>query len=149
MIARQIMIQNPHGLHARSAAVLAKKAKAFDSEITVGVEHKKADAKSILDLLSLAIGPGMIVEVAASGKDAFLAIEEICELFINGLGENNHDSEVSGDFSGDRKATGATYAADQKSRDEQFQLPDYLQDCVPVHSKNRSGVGLFGTYVNI
>lgn len=88
MIVKRVLIQNKYGLHARPAAVLARKAQSYEAAVTLRCSQKSADAKSILDVLSLSLGPGAQVDVAAFGHDADAAVREICNFFETGMGEN-------------------------------------------------------------
>ena len=53
-----VVIHDELGLHARPAARLAQAAQAFSADVQILAEHGEADAKSILDILSLAAGYG-------------------------------------------------------------------------------------------
>ena len=53
----------------------------FDVLELVKVEARSADAKSILDLLSLGAGPGAELQVSASGSDEAEAVQAIQALF--------------------------------------------------------------------
>lgn len=75
-----VKILNRTGLHARPAALLAKLANQFECSIRIVGAHA-ADAKSILDLLTLAAGPGTELQVCASGNDEQAAIQAIQALF--------------------------------------------------------------------
>jgi phosphocarrier protein len=76
-----IFIRNELGLHARPAARLAQAAQQFDAEITLEYEGMTVDAKSILDILSLAAGQGASLTLRCQGKDAARAAEAIKEQF--------------------------------------------------------------------
>ena len=76
-----IFIKNELGLHARPAARLAHAAQQFDAQITLEYEGMTADAKSILDILSLAAGKGASLTLRCHGEDAALAVEAITEVF--------------------------------------------------------------------
>ncbi|MFO0884986.1 MAG: HPr family phosphocarrier protein [Pirellulales bacterium] len=58
-IAREVVIVNPQGLHARPAHQVVKTAMQFRSQVArIVVAEKIDDAKSILDLLTLGAGNG-------------------------------------------------------------------------------------------
>lgn len=82
-----VKILNRTGLHARPAALLAKLANQFQSDIRIVGDHA-ADAKSILDLLSLGAGAGTELQVSASGSDEQAAIEAIQTLFAGKFKED-------------------------------------------------------------
>ena len=76
-----IFIKNELGLHARPAARLAQAAQQFDARITLEYEGMTVDAKSILEILSLAAGKGASLTLRCYGEDAALAVEAITEVF--------------------------------------------------------------------
>lgn len=63
------------GLHARPAARFAQEAQRFAADIRIETDHGQADAKSMLDLLSLALPQDCELTLMASGPDARAAIE--------------------------------------------------------------------------
>ncbi len=75
-----IVITNELGLHARPAALVAKAAQRFSSDVTLVSDNKQADAKSILDILSLAAVKGTSLTVRGKGPDAHDCIKTIAEL---------------------------------------------------------------------
>lgn len=76
-----VCVLNEQGLHARPAAVLAREAQKFASEIKVSLNGEVVDAKSILDLLTLAAGHGATLEIRADGPDAGDAAAHLARLF--------------------------------------------------------------------
>ncbi|MCF8085972.1 MAG: HPr family phosphocarrier protein [Desulfohalobiaceae bacterium] len=71
------------GLHARPAAQLAREAGSFESDIYLVLDGDSADAKSVLDILSLAAVKGTRLSVVASGPDAAEAVEQLRRFFCN------------------------------------------------------------------
>lgn len=57
-------------LHARPAATFVKTALRFRSRVTVGLDGKVADAKSILAVLALGATGGTVLRLSADGEDA-------------------------------------------------------------------------------
>ena len=57
-------------LHARPAANFVKTAMRFRSRLTVAVNGKVADAKSILAVLALGATGGTVLNLTAEGEDA-------------------------------------------------------------------------------
>jgi phosphotransferase system HPr (HPr) family protein len=57
-------------LHARPAATFVKTALRFRSKVTVGLDGKIADAKSILAVLALGAQGGTVLRLVAEGEDA-------------------------------------------------------------------------------
>lgn len=75
------VIQDPMGLHARPAGMLAKAATAYPCSITVTTSAGTADAKRLMSIMRLAAKAGMELtitcdgereEEAAAGLEAFL-----------------------------------------------------------------------------
>ncbi len=65
------------GLHSRPSARLAQLAQNFEAAISIISENGEADAKSMLDVLSLAIPVNSVAIILAKGADADMAVEEI------------------------------------------------------------------------
>jgi phosphocarrier protein len=84
---RQVLVANQLGLHARPATQIAREAQAFSASVSLVAQGQTVDAKSILDVLTLAAGPGSTVEIRASGSDAEAAVEKISQLFAARFGE--------------------------------------------------------------
>ncbi len=89
-----IILANPSGLHARPAAVLAKKAKSFSSTIELICGANKGNAKSTTAIMKMDIGPKATVQVRAAGADAEAAIEALTAEILSGLGEDTVSSSV-------------------------------------------------------
>lgn len=85
----QVKIINNLGLHARAAAKLIKIAENFESDIKLSTLDKTifADAKSILNILTLAASKGTILNLQIEGIDEDSAFDAITEIFENGFGE--------------------------------------------------------------
>jgi phosphotransferase system HPr (HPr) family protein len=73
-------------LHARPAATFVKTAMRFRSRLTVGVNGKVADAKSILAVLGLGATGGTSLRLAAEGEDATAALDALATC-VSGLAE--------------------------------------------------------------
>lgn len=80
---RLVSVLNDQGLHARPAARLAQEAQRFEAIITISLNGQTVDAKSILDILTLAAGHGANLEIRATGVDALAAVESITDMFKN------------------------------------------------------------------
>lgn len=63
-----------HGVGIREAFLLAKTAQAFQADITLTHEGYRADAKSLMAILSLGIPSGGAVTVSVHGADAPAAL---------------------------------------------------------------------------
>ena len=75
-----VVITNELGLHARPAALVAQAAQRFSASITLVADNRQVDAKSILDILSLAAGKGTALTVRGKGDDARDSIKTIADL---------------------------------------------------------------------
>ena len=89
MLKGQVEILNKLGLHARAAAKLLHLAESFSSDIKLIKLDKSvyADAKSILNVLTLAASKGTKLTLEVKGTDEKMAFDAIVELFNDGFGE--------------------------------------------------------------
>jgi phosphocarrier protein len=69
------------GLHARPAGIIAQTAQQFQAEIMIIANDRQADAKSILDILCLAIPYKAMITIKIRGNDASEAMEHLYLLF--------------------------------------------------------------------
>jgi phosphocarrier protein len=88
-IVRQVEIVNKKGLHARASAKFVQIAEKYDAAITVTRGNETVGGTSIMGLMMLAAGPGTIVTVRASGREALDAIDAVCTLVESGFGEDD------------------------------------------------------------
>ena len=77
MVTKTIKLGNPAGLDARPVALFVQIASQFESSIYVGTGCKKVNAKSIMGMMTLDLGPGAQVQVSIDGDDESAAIEKI------------------------------------------------------------------------
>ena len=87
MTTKNIEIQNAVGLHARPATYFIQKANSFRSSIWVENSDRRANAKSLLGVLSLGIAQGMTIKLLAEGSDADEALDALEELVNTGFRE--------------------------------------------------------------
>jgi phosphocarrier protein HPr len=73
-------------LHARPAATFVKTAMRFRSKVTVAVDGKVADAKSILAVLALGASGGTALRLNAEGEDESAALDALAAC-VSGLAE--------------------------------------------------------------
>ena len=73
----EFTLTDPHGLHARPAALLAKTAGAFLSKITVTGPKGSADGKGLLALMRLGATHGTTLTFQMEGPDEAEAAEAI------------------------------------------------------------------------
>ena len=63
MVVRDITVQNQVGLHARPATFFIQKANEFKSSIWVEKDERRANAKSLLGVLSLGVTVGTDIRI--------------------------------------------------------------------------------------
>lgn len=80
MITREVTITNAIGLHARPATFFIQKANSYQSSVFVEREDRRANAKSLLGVLSLGIAQGMTVRIITEGADEAEAMEGLVAL---------------------------------------------------------------------
>jgi len=85
--SKEVCVLNEQGLHARPAARLAQEAQKFSCAVHLRLGGQLVDAKSILDILSLAAGQGCGLELTASGDDAEEAVNHLASFFKSRFGE--------------------------------------------------------------
>ena len=73
------------GIHARPAGMLAKKAKAFESSVTIAKGEKEAALTKLMAVMALGVKHGDTVTVKAEGTDEEAAIAEIKKFFEENL----------------------------------------------------------------
>lgn len=82
-----LRIVNELGLHARSAAKLAKIAEEANGGVWIMKDGNTADAASMLDILTLACPQGAKVAVSIDDKSDMHILERIAALIRSGFGE--------------------------------------------------------------
>ena len=86
MISKEITIKTPHGLHLRVAAKIVRAVKQGTSKITFYKGGKKADTRSILDLLVLEATQDSPITVVVEGGDEQNALQRMELVLIDGAG---------------------------------------------------------------
>ena len=87
MITKGVVINNQVGLHARPATFFIQKANEFKSSIWVEKEERRANAKSLLGVLSLGIMGGTQIRIIAGGTDEQEAVDALAKLVESGFAE--------------------------------------------------------------
>jgi len=85
MFAKEIVIQNQVGLHARPATFFIQKANDYKSSIWVELGERRMNAKSLLGVLSLGIQKGMTITIGAEGSDEEKAVKDLINMLENEL----------------------------------------------------------------
>lgn len=80
----RIAILWKNGLHLRPAARIVKSAQSFRSSISLKVNERISDARSIFGILMLSATLGTAVDLEVSGADEDVAIATITSIFDSG-----------------------------------------------------------------
>lgn len=83
-----LRVKNSLGLHARPAGKISQEAQRYRADIQLCSESAEADAKSILDVLTLAAPHGTELRLRAKGPDAEDALLGLSRLFEDNFGED-------------------------------------------------------------
>ena len=87
MPQREIEIVNRLGLHARASAKLTQLASRFQSDVHIGRNGRRVNAKSIMGVMMLAAGKGSKVTLETSGPDEDEAMNALCALVADYFSE--------------------------------------------------------------
>jgi len=87
MLTQKVTIQNKTGLHARPASLLIDAANKFNCDLQIIHENREANLKSIISVMSLAVGYGEDIIIKADGKDEKVALDKILEVINDKFGE--------------------------------------------------------------
>ncbi|MEH7119059.1 HPr family phosphocarrier protein [Neobacillus vireti] len=74
MLVKEIEVKLKTGLQARPAALFVQEANRFSADVFLEKDGKKVNAKSIMGLMSLAVGSGVVINIIADGDDEEKAI---------------------------------------------------------------------------
>jgi phosphocarrier protein HPr len=83
------VVQHEVGLHARPAAQFVRLARQFKSTITISKGERTVSAKSMVLILTLAVGRGTEIEIIAEGEDEQEAVAALLALI-----ERNFEEEA-------------------------------------------------------
>lgn len=86
-LLKNVVIVNDLGLHARSAAKIARCVKPAVSEVWIISGTEKADASSIIDILSLGCGKGSEIQVVINDPSDIEILNNLVRMIENGFGE--------------------------------------------------------------
>ncbi|WP_413307278.1 HPr family phosphocarrier protein [Bacillus sp. 1P10SD] len=79
MLAKEVEVKLKTGLQARPAALFVQEANRFSADIFLEKDGKKVNAKSIMGLMSLAVGSGVVINIIADGDDEETAIHSLTD----------------------------------------------------------------------
>jgi len=86
-VERKVVLRNRHGLHMRPATKVYQLANRFESCIEMAKDGRSVNAKSIMELLTLAAENGSELLLRAEGADAAEAVDALQDLIESGFGE--------------------------------------------------------------
>ncbi len=86
-ITKQVKIPNSLGLHARPAMQLVDVANRFEADLQIAKGSQQVDAKSIMQVMTLAATQGTKLTLSATGSDATEALDAMAGLIAEGFGE--------------------------------------------------------------
>ncbi|HMB30447.1 MAG TPA: HPr family phosphocarrier protein [Desulfohalobiaceae bacterium] len=79
----QVVVRNKLGIHGRRAGKIVQEAMKYSAEICIQYAQRRANAKSILEILMLAAAQGSSLILWAQGQDAYEAITSLTQLIQN------------------------------------------------------------------
>jgi phosphocarrier protein len=85
--SKNVVIVNELGLHARSAAKIARLAQLAIADVWLEKDGEQADATSIIDMLSLGCPQGTTVTVAISEGQDINILDALVDLIKSGFEE--------------------------------------------------------------
>ena len=87
MLQQDVEITNKLGLHARASAKLSQAANQFKSDVHLGRNGNKVNAKSIMGVMMLAAAKGSVIAIEIDGPDEADAMQAVVALINNKFGE--------------------------------------------------------------
>ena len=87
MIVKTLKVTNKLGVHARPAGVIVDITGPAKSDVSIIFEGSKANAKSILNVMMLAIPLGSEVKFEVDGEDEELVVQKLEQLFNGNFNE--------------------------------------------------------------
>ncbi len=85
---RKVPLLHRTGLHLRAAGRFAETAKEYESDIRLTAMGRGVNAKSVLEILTLGVGPGAELLIQAEGPDAEQALNALETLVRANFGED-------------------------------------------------------------
>ena len=86
-LTKKVTLVNALGLHARSAAKIARVARKAGAAVQVAHRGFTADATSVIDILTLACPAGETLEFSIEDPEDYDILRALVDLVNNGLGE--------------------------------------------------------------
>ncbi len=91
MLSKEIVVTNKLGVHARPAGMIVDITGKSKSDVTLEYDGNRVNAKSILNVMMLAITPGSKVKFIADGEDEAQVLEQLETLFRENFHEDGDD----------------------------------------------------------
>lgn len=85
-VTKQVTLVNKHGIHVRTAALIAETSESFQSTISITSPHASTDGADMMQLLLLQASCGTELTLSATGEDALEAVESLHKLITSGFG---------------------------------------------------------------
>jgi len=87
MVSKKVTIVNAQGFHMRPANVFAAAMMKHPCDVTLKVNGKDVNAKSLMNIIAACIKCGNEVEVVCNGADEEAALAEAVAMIESGFGE--------------------------------------------------------------
>ena len=89
MVTTTLVVENPRGLHARSATAIVNLGRQFNAAVTFEKTGQIANGNNIMELLLLEASKGTELILRCDGEDALAASIALAELFAESFGEKD------------------------------------------------------------
>lgn len=85
MYSKEVYVTCESGLYNKQATYFVQKANDFSSSITLELDNRKMNAKSLLGIMSLGVITGSTVTISANGTDEQMAVEALEALLLQDI----------------------------------------------------------------
>ena len=85
--SKDVIIKNSLGLHARAAAKIATLVKNVKSNVWIIKDDEKADASSVIEILTLACAQGSKITIAIEDQSDLSILSDLVQLVESGFWE--------------------------------------------------------------
>jgi phosphotransferase system HPr (HPr) family protein len=83
----ELQLVNPQGLHARPSSMIVRTAMTYDAIVSLSIDGRTADCKSIMEVMMLASPKGTPLVIEARGPQAAAAVDALSALIRAGFHE--------------------------------------------------------------
>lgn len=83
MVTKECTVLNETGIHVRPATVLAKTVTPLSANVTIESKGKTANAKSLIEIISLRVSIGDVVKVTVDGENEEAICNELVDFIAN------------------------------------------------------------------